>query len=308
MEFGDTYEYLEPADLIDLIVATGDWLEKLVGLDAADATMKTLYHALVPRSRRDDDAAETAGWRPLWADGIDSIDLAELDAAQRLTDLNAFAFWGLPTIDHGSAAEREAEIARTIRESRALLDATPSGWANLRIIGATVHAAEARFSLDHGVGITPEQLAALARVSLKSIKNLLVPSSGSGVSLDADGQILAAAALAWLNGRDGFKSSVWHEELDVDEDAAPEDLGAVVFVPQACDGSWFDPRTCRRTGHYTIGPKGAERAVGDYDEALRQLARMPVPYWRRPNSAGHWSIVAGKTAWLRKPASDLVLD
>jgi hypothetical protein len=312
-EFGDTYEGLVPTVLGDLIVATGDWLEKLVGIQFADAAMKTLYRDLVRRTRSsDDEPIENVGWRLLWTEDINLGNLAELDAAQRLTDLNAFAFWGLPTIYRGSTAERKAEISRTITETRALRNAAPPGWANLTEIETAVDAAEARFNLDHDSAITPEQLAALAKISLKSVKNLLAPSSGSGVSLDADGKIPAPAALAWLNGRDGFLSSIWHEELSADamEETLPEpeDLGEVVFVPQARDGSWFDPHTCRRASGYTIGAKGDERAVSDYREALGKLARMPVPYWRRPNSAGNWGIVAGMPTWLRKPASDLGLD
>ncbi|UEM24511.1 hypothetical protein JL100_030235 (plasmid) [Skermanella mucosa] len=312
-QFGQAYEDLEPGVLGDLIVATGEWLETLTGPELADGAMTALHQQLLARTRgsADDQVVVQTGWRTLWRDDIDLSDLAQLDAAQHLTGLNAFAFWGLPMAPQGSIAEREAEIARTISAMRALLEAAPSGWADLAAAEVTVAAAEARFRLDHDEAIMPEQLAALARVSLKSVKNLLAPSSGSGVSLDADGKIPAPAALAWLTGRGGFRSSVWREELsdDSDEEASPEaqDLGEVVFVPEARDGSWFDPRTCRRAGGYTIGPKGDERTVENYLEALRQLARMPVPYWRRPNSAGNWGIVAGMPTWLRKPARDLGL-
>ena len=94
---------------------------------------------------------------------------------------------------------------------------------------------------------------------------------------------------------------MWKEADAPRED---KDLGQVLFVPVAKDGSWFDPVSCRRSGGYTIGPRGAEEPVHEYQEALARLWRMPVPYWRRPNSAGNWGIVAG-ISWQRKPLADL---
>jgi hypothetical protein len=311
-EFGWKYEFPEPADLVDLIVATGDWLEMLVGTEFADAAMKTLHRDLMRTAygNRYEEPEEEVRWRSLFTESFDSFVLPELDEVHKLINLNAFAFWGLP-IGRGSVAEREVRIDRRISKARALLDAAPPGWADLRRLKTTVSAAEARLSLDRGDAITPEQLASLAQVKLKSIKNLLAPSSGSDVSLDADGRIAAPVALAWLKGRDGFRCSIWREDLDcVGSEKRPailEDLGEVVFVPQTRDGSWFDPRTCRRAGCYTIGPKGGEQKVDDYFEAVRRLSGMPVPYWRRPNSAGNWSIVAG-TAWIRRRAASLAMD
>jgi len=50
--------------------------------------------------------------------------------------------------------------------------------------------------------------------------------------------------------------------------------------------------TCLRGPGYPIGPKGSERTVIDYRQALDQLARMrPAPYWRCPNTVGNWGIV-----------------
>ncbi|KQP08307.1 hypothetical protein ASF26_21535 [Methylobacterium sp. Leaf93] len=77
-----------------------------------------------------------------------------------------------------------------------------------------------------------------------------------------------------------------------------------MFVPVAKDGSWFDPVSCRNQRGYTIGPKAAEIPVDDYSEALAQLARMETPYWRRPNGAGNWGIVAGVT-WQRREVAEI---
>ncbi|MSX71199.1 MAG: hypothetical protein F2752_06485 [Actinobacteria bacterium] len=83
-----------------------------------------------------------------------------------------------------------------------------------------------------------------------------------------------------------------------------QELGEVVFVPVAKDGSWFDPLSCQTKSGYRIGPKGAEQPKKDYREALDLLARMPTPFWRRPNSVGNWGLVAG-VSWQRRSVSDL---
>jgi hypothetical protein len=85
------------------------------------------------------------------------------------------------------------------------------------------------------------------------------------------------------------------------------DVGEVLFVPVARDGSWFDPASCRNARGYTIGPKGAEQAVDDYKEAVARLSRMSTPYWRRPNERGHWGIVSG-VSWQRKILSEIGLE
>jgi hypothetical protein len=76
-----------------------------------------------------------------------------------------------------------------------------------------------------------------------------------------------------------------------------------VFVPVARDGSTFHPGL-KRGGGYTIGEKGTETQVVDFDEALVELQRMPIPYWRRQNASGNWGIVSG-VRWARLDASDL---
>ena len=62
-------------------------------------------------------------------------------------------------------------------------------------------------------------------------------------------------------------------------------------VPVSRDGSWFSPDTVSG-GRYTIGPKGAERKIANYFEALAELMKMPTPRWRRPNGQGNRGIVA----------------
>jgi len=64
--------------------------------------------------------------------------------------------------------------------------------------------------LDEGKGVAPDQLAALARIGQKSIRNALAPSSGSGLELK-DGAVTAVSALKWLSAPGGFKTSIWRD-------------------------------------------------------------------------------------------------
>lgn len=73
-------------------------------------------------------------------------------------------------------------------------------------------------------------------------------------------------------------------------------LNAPALVPVAKDGSAFLPGLRRASG-YTIGAKGEERVVRQYEQALEELTRMETPRWRRPNSAGNWGIVSG-VSWV----------
>jgi hypothetical protein len=274
--------------------------------------MRALYRA-VAGDRAPDRPDVT--WRELWKDLWADFDL--LRSSQYLVALNAFAFWGLRPdmaffgieIDNGDVTEA---VARFVAMGRRLLDSVPSGWVTIDDIERTVLAAECRLGIDTDQDATPEQLAALARVSLKSIRNLLTPGGSSNMTLNSEGGIAAAECRRWLESRPDFKSSLW---IAADEVASGKrigvqttsDVGEVLFVPVARDGSWFDPASCRNARGYTIGPKGAEQAVDDYKEAVARLSRMSTPYWRRPNERGHWGIVSG-VSWQRKILSEIGLE
>jgi hypothetical protein len=161
-------------------------------------------------------------------------------------------------------------------------------------IDRTLLAAKARFGLDEGSGLLPDELAALVRLGQKSMRNALTPSSGSGLELK-DGRITAASAPNWLKARGDFKSPIWDQasaDVFAPGKAEPPLHGKILLVPFASDQTEFDPAKCLRGGKYTVGPKGAETTFTDYRQALDALARLkPAAYWRCPNSAGNWGIV-----------------
>jgi hypothetical protein len=306
--FGEAYEDLEPTDVHQLIVRTGDWLELLLLDDVVVNDVMTLIYERVVADLKTEMEGRT--WRELWEAGDDSWPALR---AQFMVALNAYAFWGLhPDQARTFVKERDddAAVEAFVDQARAFLDAIPPNWGNVEHLAPTVLAAEARVRLDTGRDVTPDQLAALARVSLKSIRNLMTPKGGiSDLRPNQAGNIPAADARRWLQARHGYNPSVWQEAPQLSGTARPAatpviDLGEVFFVPVAKDGTWFDPATCRRGGGYTIGSKGAEETYEDFRKALDRLSRMGTPQWRRPNPAGHWGLVSA-VGWQRKLVNEI---
>ncbi len=309
-EFGKAYEDFEGDDIVRLVVRTGEFLETVLMEKApVAAAMTSLHDAIFGQPL---DRQEGLDWRQTW-ENVSCTDHTEMRTVQFLVGLNAYAFYGLrPSIgmlDAGEAAEDLGKaVEACVLRGRALLDAVPPGWDKGPEMTRTILAAEGRLRLDQGHGVSPEQLAALGRLSVKSVRNMLTPQAGGAdMSLDAGGHIPADQALRWLTRRPDFRSSIWMSD-DADSTRTrldePNDLGEVVFVPVAKDGSWFDPVSCRNGRGYTVGPKGNEEKFDDYAAALKRLTQMPTPQWRRPNAIGNWGIVAGKI-WDRRSVAIL---
>jgi hypothetical protein len=312
-DFGDFNEAHEGDAIVSLVIATGDWLEKLLhDREPIEKAMNALMAALLGDNF--EMACEGDDWRERW-ENLKS-NACELQSTQLLTALNAYAFWGLDCdcaffgVKTADGKRKIDDIARVVGMARTLLDAVPPGWGDCQPIEATVLAAEARLNLDLGSDITIAQLAAIARLSVKSIKNLSTPGrTAAPWTLTSDGKVPWRLAKEWLEMRKEFQSSIWHlhdAHNEVVRDEKQELLSDVVFVPVAKDGTIFDPSACRRADGYTIGKKGAEEHVDDYLTALDRLAKMPIPHWRRPNAIGNWGIVTG-VSWQRRTLEDLGL-
>lgn len=90
-------------------------------------------------------------------------------------------------------------------------------------------------------------------------------------------------------------------------DEEPAATSVVLEVPFARDGSYFSPMTCRpTTKEYNVGDKGTGNTLRfkDFNDALAYLqaqraAKKPVKWWR-PDSKGHWSLVAA-VRWAALP-------
>lgn len=307
-EWGEHYQDLEPAEIQALIVATGEWLERLVrDREAVDAAMRALWIKLYPASEEPND---NDNWRSFWEDFSESL---ELPMSEVFTNLNAYAYFGLLPVDKKTPREqRQTSIGELLSEIREFMSSVPPGWATLDDAEHTLLAAEARYRLDTGQDVAPDQLAALVRMQLRSFKNLLMPGSGSGLRPnETDGLIPNAVARRWIEVRDDFKPSIWREQEGSDpiaREPADQIDDEVLFVPVDGQGNPFHPVICRRAGAYTIGAKGEEERVTDYRAALGRLARMPKARWRRPNAVGNWGIVsAPNNRWQRVTARELGL-
>jgi hypothetical protein len=288
-EFGEVYEDFEAEDVRDLILRAGERLAALcLDDDAVDAAMKCLHRTLdLPDFPTDHDG--DGSWRNLWKETSSAV-LLDLPLAQRLTSLNAYAYFGLPPTHDGQPCKIE-DVKSLIEAVKAAVEGNSVDRSMTAAIDQTLLAAQGRFALDEGKGVAPDQLAALVRIGQKSLRNALAPSSGSGLELK-DGTVTAASAMKWLSSRGDFKTSIWRDVPT----KAPEPVGAIegeiLWVPFASDNTEFHPVRCLRGTGYPIGPKGSEKTVTDYRLALDQLARMrPAPYWRRANTVGNWGIV-----------------
>ncbi|UPT99428.1 hypothetical protein J4G48_0015845 [Bradyrhizobium barranii subsp. apii] len=290
-EFGQAYEDFEAADVRTLIVRTGERLAALCLDEGAVNKAMICLHRALDLSDPSTDRAPEGSWKALW-DETSAVELLDLPLTQKLTSLNAYAYFGLSPAPDGGPCTL-ADIKRTIDAVSAALSLSDAERPLLADTDRTLSAAQARYALDEGSGLLPDQLAALVRLGQKSMRNTLAPSSGSGLEIK-DGKITATSALTWLKARGDFKSSVWRQ-ASAGQSAAkiePPLAGEVLWVPFASDDTDFDPAKCLRSGKYTVGPKGAEIEFTDYRQALDALARMkPAAYWRRPNSAGNWGIV-----------------
>ncbi len=181
-------------------------------------------------------------------------------------------------------------------ELRGVLAATPIAEWCINAGGDSdlwrlVRLASNSWALDNGRSIEPAALAEFGGVSEGRVRNMM---SGANRVFSADGgRVPADEALTWLAGRPEFWNSVWREQrLPQYNIKRQAPLSRAVFVPIARDGTAFHPGL-RRGTNFTVGEKGSEVQISNFDLALGELQRMSVPYWRRPNSSGHWGTVAG---------------
>lgn len=290
-EWADNYESFEGDDVRDLIILAGERLAAIcLDEEAVSTVMKGLYRALgMPDNSQYQNADVT--WRELWQEA-DSGDALDLNLSQHFVSLNAYAYYGVSLDYHGGLCSIE-DIRRLVEEVMKAVGMGASDQLETAEIDSTILAAQARLALDEGNTVTPNQLAAISRVGLKTVRNAMAPSSGSSLKGE-NGVISAESARKWLEEREDFKTSIWRNATPFtpkDETVKPIE-GDLIWVPFAKDNSEFDPVVCLRGDTYTIGLKNSERKFSDYREALDHLARMqPSAYWRRPNSSGNWGIV-----------------
>lgn len=314
-EFNAEYANYGSGLVIEAILDIGESLRVVFGYREANKGMRALYAAANIAVPDEDECAAVD-----LAQKLPFEELRKLKIYRDLVALNAYAYFGLP-ISYSPYGEQE-NIPETIEERQRCIENliedlnVDSSWMPT---DRALHAANARWKLDTAddkESVSQEELAALAQVSIKSIRNLLSPSSGRWLQARKDGSIAVSEARRWLNSRPDFKSSVWQleETADCTETLASVEqspLRDVLFIPMAKDGTYFSPEhkyehKYKHSGCYRIGPKENEQTFENYLEALEVLNSMETPMWRRPGARGRWGIVTGVT-WTRKTLPELSL-
>lgn len=270
--------------------------------------------------------SEGLGERISWMDADEELpieQLTKLPICKKYLSLKAYGLFGLflpadtdgfarPNFESGRLKPGHVNIAiqemLTPFEERLL----PQEWAPG--IEQVLNAALARWAIDFGgndIGVSVEELAAIAQTDVKTVKNELSPSSKSELRLNNDEKVDSGLAERWLLGRRRFRSSIWREDIKgltstPNPKKAPEPLADILFVPVTRSGEHFSPDH-NKDGIYRIGPKGHEQVATNYRDALHLLVRLREPQWQRPDSRQYLRTATG-IGWKRVTAEELGLE
>jgi len=278
--------------LATLVQKSGDYLARIVGNESADAGMAVM---LAPLGN-----VNAVSWRKNLADRSSDC-FSYWPLGTLLHNLAAYAHFGIvldATEDEPETAV-EQRLGQMVAEATTFLADSPidlwSVGGDAYVLKRLVALAECRWALDRGDPVDPAALAVFGDVTEARIRNMM--SGKNSYFTNRDGKIPARQALKWLADRESFFDSIWRKQRIPPELLAGDSLREPLFVPVARDGSFFHPEL-RHGGSFTVGPKGAEKKIADFREALVELQRMPIPFWRRPNERNAWGIVRG-THWER---------
>jgi hypothetical protein len=289
------------ATLADVVIAAGEYLRRIIGAEDVDPGMARMIERVV--NTNGGPMLPPSEWPAALEEARPSC-FSEWHLGPQLHDLAAYALYGIVLDDSQDPAELAARIEDLLEVARAFLDATPLLQWNIAgsDLARLVRLAENRWALDNDQPVEPTALAYFGGVSEGRLRNMMAGANRAFTAVD--GRIPAQQALGWLSGREEFWNSIWRDQrLPPYGTTRREPVDRAVFLPVARDGSTFHPALHRGSG-FTIGAKGEELQIADFHEALAELQRMPVPYWRRPNESGNWGIVAG-VRWERLDASEL---
>jgi hypothetical protein len=278
-EFWDDHKAFDSAWARNILGNLSEFLPFVFKFDAVPSGLKQLYVKGGARLPADFD------WSGEWTDAsgqLPATALGELPIFKLALALRAYAYYGLMLkIDSFDVIEflDYAELLYF-----------PLQWGHDKETEQTIFAAFARAKLDYpkeSKGLTPEELAALARVSRKSIMNLLAPGKHGVLQKYADDQITVESAMRWLQSRADFRRSIWQRQKD--KLSSPPKSQALsikpLFVPIASDGSWFSPSDRSRDGSYYVANGDAEKEFSEYWDALEFLTQAASPRWRYTDAA-----------------------
>jgi hypothetical protein len=304
----------------NILHCLAEFLPFLFTFDAVGDPIKLLYERSGVKIPSDFD----------WASADEDLpagELRKLPIFRLALALRAYAYYGLEEKDdpYGRLGEKNNVfgLGRFLDEvgirDENLPEFFPIEWGGDDETTKTIAAALARQKLDHDLddGLKIEELAALARINQKTIKNLTAPSSGSGLRLNEHRRIPLKDARRWLLARPDFRPTIWQQQDGNIPEKEPEGTlhGEPVFVPATEDGVWFSPigslvkrKASRDHGQEPNVEKKCYRIgdvkFDDYWEALAALHCMEVPRWRQLDTIDRARERVG-TTWLRKTRQEL---
>lgn len=296
---------------LDKVETDKNWRETWADFDAFDKTSTPPFLDEL----HDLNAFANFGIMPIWNwAGGDTIETPEArHMKERLEAVKDAPLW-------------VESVCQKIDKLERLAQRNEKGTTEFNYLIGTRNMARARIKLDLGQAITIHDLALLSCVSVKRIQNAVYAKTDEAPVVDKNGLISPEACEPWLTARDYFPSiwkavaalyplgSNWGDDVPYGPSESSKIIDDFIFVPVANDGTMFTPSLSKMTNSanksgvdrgYTIGGKGAETTVEDYQQALNQLSKMETAKWRRPNAeSGNWGIVSAQS-WKRIRLSEL---
>ncbi len=284
------------AKIIRFFDAVEDMFGEATAEAMAVAFIEKTFGIVSPETLRD------VGWRqyledPNWTDWVDLTGNIRHCAAYGIDGAIYGEYMNTPR-EH-RVRELHDVATRWLKGAKQFLpdDAT---WA--------LEFALARFAFDFDKAFTLRDLQLLGRISYAAVRNAV---SAGELHPSADGTVDHDQGARWLSKRRDFVPSRWRDQNDDQEPIGFSEGEEFTQVPQSEDGPFLPETAVRRnraTGgiHVTIGPKGDEESVANFFEALRKLAQMPTPRWRRRNKEGNWGIVRARGAWVAVPTDTIM--
>jgi hypothetical protein len=302
-------------DYQDLIHLAGDILAFVTRRlpqgpeNPAEAAMQMFLSALIDNKDKDALDADMAALPTIryrgWKAAMEDFDVtSRIDWPRLIAAYTALYAYGDSGVIHAEGEDDTIEAGKQrIKDALAEADLITEILANAFNAGSALDSirslASGRWALDHGGSLTPVQIARLANIDLKTVRNAVSAKEMAS----EDGAVPAASALEYLSKRRNFRTTHWREAglTKIDDPVALLLMGEekevdYVFVPKDGENRAFLPDLCRMNRElgvpaYAIGTKEKPRYVADYYEALDALAKMPKPAWRRPNEHGNWGRV-----------------
>lgn len=301
--FHEQYDsHFDPAEaLSDFVLGAGDYLACIVGEEEADAGMAQIVKRVVEVAGG--EIKVPSEWRVALKENSANC-FSEFEIGASLHDLGAYAEYGIVLHSSEDPDELSAHLQNLLERVEELEAKTPIAEWGINpenTLTQLLLVARNRWALDNSRPVEPAALAFFGGLSEGTIRNMM--SGANSKFKPVNGFISAAQAMKWLVGRQEFWNSIWREQsLPQYETGAGDPVETAIFIPVSRDCSTFHPEL-RRGQSYTIGKKGEEIQVADFEDALAELQKMPTPYWRRPNSVGNWGVVAG-IRWERFDAKN----